>query len=68
MRVMQEVLSPGMQHGEEPDLRTQMPGVGGDGAQRLRGGPEQDVVNHGLVLERNGLATGSGTVWNTTWK
>ena len=29
--------------------------VGGDGAQRLRRRPEQDVVDHGLVLERDDL-------------
>jgi GAF domain-containing protein len=29
--------------------------VGGDGAQRLRRRPEQDVVHHGLVLECDDL-------------
>ena len=43
-----------MQHGEETDLGAQVLRVGGDGAQRLRGCPEQDVVDHGLVLERDG--------------
>jgi hypothetical protein len=33
-----------MQHSEEADLRAQMLGVGGDAAQRLRGGSEQDVA------------------------
>ena len=28
--------------------------VGGDGGQRLGGGPEQEVVDGGLVLERDG--------------
>ena len=46
-------VSPGVQHGEEADLRAQMLRVGGDGAQRLRRRPEQDVVDHGLVLERD---------------
>ena len=42
-----------MQHSEEADLRAQMLGVGGDAAQRLRGGSEQDVVSRSLVLERD---------------
>ena len=44
---------PGMQDSEEADLCAQMLGVGGDAAQRLRGGSEQDVVNRSLVLERD---------------
>jgi hypothetical protein len=53
MRMMHQVLAPGVQHGQEADLRTEMCRVGGDGAQRLRGCPEQDVVDRGLVLERD---------------
>ena len=52
--MMQQVLPPGVQHAQEADLRTEMLWVGGDGAQRLRGRPEQDVVDLGLVLERDG--------------
>jgi hypothetical protein len=44
-----------VQHTEEADLRTQMLRVAGDGAQRLRRCPEQDIVHHGLVLERDDL-------------
>ena len=55
VRVVQQVLPPGVQHAEEADLRAQMLRIGGDGAQRLRRRPEQDVVDHGLVLERDGL-------------
>ena len=55
MRVMQQVLPPGVQHGQEADLRPQMLWISGDVAQRLRGRPEQDVVDHGLVLERDDL-------------
>ena len=40
---------------EEADLCAQMLWIGGDGAQRLRRRPEQDVVDHGLVLERDDL-------------
>jgi len=44
-----------VQHGQEADLRTQMLRIGGNGAQRLRRRPEQDVVNHGLVLKGDDL-------------
>ena len=53
MRVVQQVLSPSVQHGQEADLCAEMLWIGGDRAQRLRGRPEQDVVDHGLVLERD---------------
>jgi hypothetical protein len=43
-----------MEHGGEADARAQMLRVGGDGGQRLRGGPEQKVVDGSLVLERDG--------------
>lgn len=51
VRVMHQVLAPRVQHCQEADLGTEMHRVGGDGAQRLRGRPEQDVVNHRLVLK-----------------
>src|SRR5690348_3012014 len=68
MRVVHEILAPGVQHGDEADRRAQMLGIGprsgpmpckavsrlgGDPAQRLRRRPEQDGVDHGLVLERD---------------
>ena len=55
MRVVQQILSPGVQHAQETDLRAQMLWIGGDDAQRLRRCPEQDVVDDGLVLERDDL-------------
>ena len=51
VRVMEQVLAPGVQHAEEADLRAQMGRVGGDPAQRLGRGMEQDVVDCRLVLE-----------------
>ena len=45
--------APGVQHGGEADARAQMLRVGGDRGQRLGGGPEQEVVDGGLVLERD---------------
>ena len=37
MRMMEQVLAPGVQHGEEADLGAQMLRIGGDGAQGLGG-------------------------------
>ena len=53
VRVVHQVLSPGVQHAQKADLRAQVLRIGGDRAQRLRHRPEQDVVDHGLVLERD---------------
>jgi hypothetical protein len=68
--VVQQILSPGMQHAQETDLRAQMLWIGprsgpmprqavsrlgGDDTQCLRRCPEQDVVDDGLVLERDDL-------------
>ncbi len=52
-------LSPRMEHCDNADLGAKMPGLGGNGAQRLGGGPHQDVVDHGLVVERD-LGRGRG--------
>ena len=46
--------APGVEHGGEADARAEMLRVGGDGGQRLGGGLEQEVVDGGLVLERDG--------------
>ncbi len=43
-----------MQHGEETDLGAEMLGVGGDGAQRLGGGVEEQAVDERLVLIGDG--------------
>src|SRR5207302_6093736 len=45
MGMMMQVLSPGVQDGYEPDLGAEMPGIGGDDAQRLGSGGEQDAVD-----------------------
>ena len=51
VRMMVQVLAPGVEHGEEADLGAEMLGIGGDGAQRLGCRPEQDGVDRLLVLE-----------------
>ena len=43
-----------MEHREESDLCAQMFGVSRNGAQRLGGGPEENVVDDLLVLQGNG--------------
>src|SRR5215831_7201095 len=47
---MQQILSPGVEHGEEANLRTQVLGIGGNGAQRLAHRPEQNIVGELFIL------------------
>ena len=49
-----QVLSPGMEHGEEANFGAEMFGVGGNGAQGVRSGPKENVVHHFLVLVSDG--------------
>ena len=51
MRVMEQVLSPGVQHGDHAGLGAEVLGIGGDGAHRLGRRLEQDVVDDRLVLQ-----------------
>ena len=53
MRMVGQRRAPGVEDGGEADVRAQMLRVGGDGDERLGGGPEQEVVDDGLVLERD---------------
>ena len=53
MRMMVQVLPPGVEHGNQPERGAEMLGVGGDEAQRLGCRLEQDAVDDGLVLEGN---------------
>ncbi len=61
MRVMMQVLAPGMEHGDDADLGAEMLGVGRDGAQSLClcRRLEQDGVDQGFVLESD-LCGGRG--------
>jgi hypothetical protein len=52
MRMSQQILAPGMQDGEESDLRSQVLGIGGNLQKGLRTGAEQEVINDLLVLQR----------------
>ena len=40
-----------MEHGGAADAGAEVPGIGGDGEQRLGRGAEQQVIDHRLVLE-----------------
>ena len=54
MGVMGERRAPGMQNGDQAQPCAQSLGVGSDGLQGLGGGLEQQVIDHGLVLEGDG--------------
>ena len=47
---MDERLAPGVQHGEEADLRAEVAGVGSDRAERIGDGAEEQTVDDGLGL------------------
>src|SRR3954471_527185 len=51
VRMVLQVLAPGMEHSDETDLGAEMARIGGDRAQCFGCGPEQDGVDRGLVLE-----------------
>ena len=53
MRMMLQILTPGMEYGDEANLRTQVLGSSGDRTQGLGGSVKQDVVDHSLILIRN---------------
>ena len=54
MRVMQQVLAPRMQDRDKAKVSSKVFWIGTNGAQCLGGGLEQDVVDHRLVLKRDG--------------
>ena len=51
VRVVLEVLAPGVEDGQEADLGPEVLGVGGDLLQGLGGGAEQQAVDHARVLQ-----------------
>src|SRR3954454_11983397 len=62
-----KILAPAVQHRDEADLCAEMPGIRGDGAQRLGGRLEQDLVDPAALFWKAIAATSAGSV-NTTWK
>src|SRR5438552_17546014 len=54
MRMVRQRRAPSMQDQGHANLRAEMLRVGGDGAQRLRGELEQQVIDHRLVVVGDG--------------
>ena len=53
VRVMMQVLAPGMEYSDKADLGTEVTRIGSDCAQCFGRRPEQDAVDRRLVLERD---------------
>src|SRR6266481_2674969 len=51
MGMMLEVLPPGMEHAEEPNIRSQVLGIASKFEQRSGAGAEEQIVEQPLVLE-----------------
>ena len=51
MRMVQDVLTPGMQHAEKADLCPQVLGIGSDLQQCCCTGAKQQVIDNPLVCE-----------------
>ena len=51
MRVLLEVLPPGMEHAEKPNVRSQVLGIASEFEQRSGTGAEEQIIEHPLVLE-----------------
>jgi hypothetical protein len=45
VRMKMQILTPGMQHGEEADGGAQVSGIGGDGEQSFGSGLKQDGID-----------------------
>ncbi len=54
VRMVHEVLSPGVEDREKADLGTQVGRVSGDGGERFGAGAKENLVEHLLVLQGNG--------------
>ena len=51
MRMVREVLAPGVKHGQETDVRSEVLRVGGDFQQGFRYSPEQNPVEDPFILQ-----------------
>ena len=54
MRVMVELLAPGVEHGEAADLRAEMLGGPGDVLERLGDGAKEEAIEVAGILEGQG--------------
>lgn len=52
--MVQEILSPRMEHGEEADLRPEVFGIGCNPPQCLARRTEQEVIDTSLILQGDG--------------
>jgi len=52
MRMVQDVLPPGVQHAHKADVRAQMLGIGSDLQERGYTGTEQQVIEDPLIGQR----------------
>src|ERR1700680_2147205 len=51
MRMVLQVLAPGVEHGEKTNLRSYAPGIRRDFEESLGSCPKQDSINDALVLQ-----------------
>jgi len=49
--VMEQILAPGMEHGQKADLGAEVFGIKGNSGERLRSGRKENVVDGALVLQ-----------------
>lgn len=58
MRMQREVLAPGVEDGGDagrpPDLGREVPGIAGEGGERVGGGAEEEIVDHTGSVEGQG--------------
>ena len=54
MRMMDQILAPGMENGEETDFGAEMLGIGGNESEGFGRGMEENAVNGPLVLQSDG--------------
>ena len=52
--MMEQILSPGVENGEEADLSAEVFRIGSDGLESFGRGAEENAINDFLVLNRNG--------------
>jgi hypothetical protein len=61
MRMKEQILAPGVKHGEKADVGAQVFGIRSNAPESLRSGAKKDVVNDLLILSGNGSnAVGEG--------
>jgi hypothetical protein len=66
VRVVQQVLTPGVKHGKKAEACPQMSPIGSDGEQGLGHGAKQESIEAALILQTQ-VSEAFGTV-NTTWQ